>query len=44
MLALPVSAFWIQWGFTETGMLREGLHAPFPFLMLAWLRRSHRPL
>ena len=25
-------------GRTETGMLREGLHVPFAFLMLAWLR------
>jgi hypothetical protein len=50
MIGLPTVGFWIQWGATVTGLLREGLHIPLAFLMLVWLRftpvadLSHRPL
>jgi hypothetical protein len=38
MVGLPAALFWIYWGATVTGLLREGLQAPFAFLMLAWVQ------
>ena len=38
LIGLPAGIFWIHWGATVTGMLREGLHVPFAFLMLTWVR------
>ena len=38
LIGLPAGIFWIHWGATVTGMLREGLHIPFAFLMLTWVR------
>jgi hypothetical protein len=37
MVGLPSALFWIHWP-TMIGLMREGLHAQFAFLMLAWVQ------
>jgi hypothetical protein len=37
MLAAPFGIFLVYWGPTVVGLLREGLHVEFAFLMLIWV-------
>jgi hypothetical protein len=38
MVGLPSAHFWVHWGATVIGLMREGLQAQFAFLMLAWVQ------
>ncbi len=40
MILLPGAALLVYWGATSTGLMREGLHATFAFLMIAWCAAS----